>query len=312
MIPHMRIVSLLASATEIVCALGAGEMLVGRSHECDNPPWVSKLPACTRPAFDTTLSSREIDEEVRRRIHNGLPLYHVDAELIRELKPDFLITQAHCDVCAVTPADVERAECPAAVQVLALSAGSLEGIFQGIRDIARALQRAHEGELLIGAMCSRINDVRTAVKNFPTPSVVVLEWIDPIFAMANWGPELVEAANGRLILGEKAKHSVAIPWESVVAADPEFLIIAPCGFDLDRTRNEMVTLGMHPGWHELRAVRDGLVAIADGNKYFNRSGTTIVETVEILAEILHPRLKKTSWLGRAWQRCKCTSDALTG
>src|SRR5579864_812387 len=128
----MRIVSLLASATEIVCALDAGDSLVGRSHECDNPPWVRSLPSCSEPAFDISVSSREIDAEVRRRLHAGEPLYHIDMELIRSLQPDLVITQSHCDVCAVTPADLERGGCAIAARQLSLSAATIEEIFRGV------------------------------------------------------------------------------------------------------------------------------------------------------------------------------------
>ena len=253
----MRIVSLLASGTEIVCGLGAGEWLVGRSHECDNPPWVKRLPACTQPAFDVSMSSRQIDEEVRRRLKSGEPLYHVDTERINALEPELLITQEHCHVCAVTPADVERAGCVVAPQVLALQAGSLEGIFEGVFSIGRALGREEDASGLVARMKGRIDAVARAVKHRKTPTVVALEWTDPIFAMGNWGPELVEAANGRLLLGEKGDFSRAIDWKLVRDADPDWLIIAPCGFDLDRTLREAKTLESLPGWLDLRAVRKG-------------------------------------------------------
>jgi iron complex transport system substrate-binding protein len=296
----MRVVSLLASGTEIVCGLGAGEWLVGRSHECDNPPWVAGLPECTRPAFDVSMSSGRIDAEVRRRLKASEPLYNVDTDLINSLEPDLLITQEHCNVCAVTPADVKRAGCVAAVQVLALRAGSVQGILDGIFSIARALGREKDAANLVDAMKGRVSTVHTAVKRLRAPSLVVLEWIDPVFAMGNWGPELVEAANGRLMLGEKGEFSKAIDWQRVRAADPEWLIVAPCGFDLERTTREVPTLEALPGWFDLSAVRQGKVALADGNKYFNRSGTTIVETVEILAEILHGY--SAGHRGRAWLR----------
>jgi iron complex transport system substrate-binding protein len=284
----MRVISLLASGTEIVCALGAGDALVGRSHECDNPEWVGKLPSCTRPAFDVNVSSGEIDAEVRRRLKTGEPLYHIDTDLIRELRPDLLITQAHCEVCAVTPGDVERAGCGRlAGQVLALTAGSVQGIFDGIMSVAHAINVPAAGEALIVQMRSRIQAVTDAVRHKPAPTVVMLEWTDPIFSMGNWGPELVEAANGKVLLGEKGQHSQAIPWERVREADPDYLIIAPCGFGIERTLRETPTLERLPGWAEMRAVRAGRVALADGNKYFNRSGITIVDTVEIIAEILH-------------------------
>jgi iron complex transport system substrate-binding protein len=294
----MRVVSLLASGTEIVCAMGAGEWLVGRSHECDNPPSVKGLPECTRPAFDVSMASGRIDAEVRRRLRAGEPLYHVDTELIHSLEPDLLIAQEHCEVCAVTPGDVQRAGCVVAAQVLALSAGSVQGIFDGILAIGRAMGREPDAADLVDAMKRRMDAVHAAVAHHRAPSLVVLEWIDPVFAMGNWGPELVAAANGRLVLGEKGEHSSAIDWQRVCDADPEWLIIAPCGFDLERTIREAPTLEILPGWSDLRAVRQGKVVLADGNRYFNRSGTTIVETVEILAEILHGY--PAGHRGRAW------------
>ncbi len=299
----MRVISLLASATEIVCALGAGDSLVGRSHECDNPPWVRKLPACTRAAFDVNMPSVKIDAEVRRRLKAGEPLYHVDSDLIRELRPDLLIAQAHCEVCAVTPQDVQRAGCGLlAPQVLALTAGSVDGIFAGVRSVAQAMNLGAAGETLVAQMRARIQAVTEAVQDRPTPTVVMLEWTDPIFSMGNWGPELVEAANGWLLLGEKGQYSRPISWESVRDADPDHLIIAPCGYAIEKTLRELPMLQGRPGWDQLKAVRSGQVAVADGNLYFNRSGTTIVETVEIIAEILHGRRVKPAGHADAWQR----------
>ena len=297
----MRVVSLLASGTEIVCALGAGDTLVGRSHECDNPAWVRTLPACTRPAFDITVSSREIDAEVRRRLKASEPLYHVDADLIRRLEPDLLITQVHCEVCAVTPEDVARAGCSVLTDhVVALSAGSVAGIYDGIRSVANAIGRPAAGDALIADMQGRIDVVTAAVRDRPVPTLVLLEWTDPTFAIGNWGPELVEAAGGRPLLGEKERHSAAIPWKRVLEADPDYLIVAPCGFDLERTIQEVSVLEALPDWFNLTAVKRGQVGFADGNKYFNRSGTTIVETVEILAEILHGGRSAPRWRGEAW------------
>jgi iron complex transport system substrate-binding protein len=297
----MRVVSLLASATEIICALGAGEWLVGRSHECDHPEWVKTLPACTRPEFDVSISSGQIDAEVRRRLKAGEPLYHVDVDLIDSLKPDLLVAQEHCEVCAVTPADVDRAGgCRLAVgQIVALRAGSVRGIYDDVTAIGRALGLERAAADLVDAMRSRIDAVHQSVSHRAAPSLVLVEWTDPVFAMSNWIPELVDAANGRLLLGDRGVHSTAIDWQRVRDADPEWLIVAPCGFDLERTRREVPTLESLPGWFELRAVRDGKVVLADGNRYFNRSGTTIVETAEILAEILHGR--RAGYRGEAWE-----------
>src|SRR5882724_4518543 len=229
----MRVVSLLASGTEIVCALGSGDSLVGRSHECDNPAWVKSLPLCSEAAFDVSVSSREIDAEVNRRIRAGEPLYTIHNQLIQSLAPDLVITQAHCEVCAVTPEDVERSGCATpAASVLALTAGSLDGIFEGILSIARALGKESEGRALVEREQARLDAVRERVAGRPRPSLAMLEWMKPLFAMGNWGPELVEIANGDLRLGKKGEHSSAIPFDQLRQADPEFIIVAPCGFDL--------------------------------------------------------------------------------
>jgi iron complex transport system substrate-binding protein len=303
----VRIVSLLASATEIVCALGAGEMLVGRSHECDNPDWVRCLPPCSAPAFDVSFSSGEIDAEVRRRLRSGEPLYHIHGELIRELRADLLITQSHCEVCAITPADVERTgACAPASRQLTLSASSLVEIFQGIRRISQELGLEQKGEILVRHERERLNTVREKVKCFRRPTVVMLEWTDPLFAMGNWGPELVDVANGDLLLGKKGEYSTAIPAEQLRRADPEYLIVAPCGFNLERSLQEQTVLDRYPWWPELQAVRNGKVAFADGNLLFNRSGMTVTQTAEVIAEILHGVSFQGTTEGGSWrwiERC---------
>ena len=283
-----RIVSLLASGTEIVCALGAGDRLVGRSHECDNPDWVKSLPRCSEPAFDISVSSREIDREVNRRIRAGEPLYRIHGELIRGLSPDLLIAQAHCEVCAVTPGDLSRAGCEwNGARVLALSPFSVEDIFESIAQVAGALDAVEQGRAVVQRERERLERVRRNVAGRRRPSVVMLEWMDPLFAMGNWGPELVEIAGGDLLLGSRGQHSAAIPAELLREADPEFLIVAPCGFSLERALAERPALESLPWWRELRAVRTGTAAFADGNLFFNRSGMTISQTAEIIAEILH-------------------------
>ncbi len=298
----MRIVSLLASATEIVCALGAGDTLVGRSHECDNPPWVQSLPRCSEPAFDISRPSREIDAEVKRRLRSGEPLYRIDNRLIRQLAPDLIIAQSHCEVCAVTPADVVRSGCEGApAPVLGLSAGSIEEIYKSIREIARVIGREPEGRAVIERERRRLDAVRRKAADRIRRSVVVLEWTDPIFATGNWVPELVEAANGELLIGRKNEYSRAITGEQIASADPEFLIVAPCGFNLQRACAERPVLESHTWWHGLSAVRHGRIAFADGNLFFNRSGMTIARTAEILAEILHGLVFGAATQGVHWR-----------
>jgi iron complex transport system substrate-binding protein len=213
-------------------------------------------------------------------------LYHVHGELIHELHPDLLITQSHCEVCAVTPGDVERS-CGHAARQLALSASSLEDIFQSILRISIELGMEERGDALLRRERQRLGAVREKAAGFSRPTVVMLEWADPVFAMGNWGPELVEIANGELVLGKKGEYSAAIPAEQLRDADPECLIVAPCGFNLERSLREQNVLERYPWWRELRAVRSGNVAFADGNLFFNRSGMTVSETAEIIAEILH-------------------------
>lgn len=286
MIGSTRVISLLASGTEIVCGLGGGSLLVGRSHECDNPSWVMGLPVCTRPAFDISVSCGEIDAEVKRRLALGQALYNIDTDLLSSLRPDVLITQVHCEVCAVTPADVKRGGYDIAAQIVPLQAGTVRGIYDDIVAIGQVLDLEAHAANLVSSMKRRIENIAKAVLRRHAPSVIVLEWTNPLYASGNWCPELVEAANGALALRNDGLSST-VAWEQVRNADPEYIIIAPCGFDLQRTIRELPYLASLPGWSDLRAVRQGNVAFCDGNKYFNRSGVTIVETVEILAEILH-------------------------
>jgi iron complex transport system substrate-binding protein len=298
----VRVVSLLAGATEIVCALGAGEMLVGRSHECDNPSWVRRLPSCSEPAFDVSVASGEIDAEVRRRLHAGEPLYHIDMELIRELRPDLVITQSHCDVCAVTPADLERGARAIDARQLSLSAATIAEILGSVLQVAAALGLAAEGQVVVDRESARLDALRRRTGALRRPTVVLLEWTDPFFAMGNWGPELVEIANGEPLLGHPGEFSTAIPAERLREADPEYLIVAPCGFNLERAERELAVLERHSWWGDLRAVRSGKVIFADGNLFFNRSGMTIAESGEILAEILHGENRDgASFRGRAWK-----------
>lgn len=284
----MRVVSLLASATEIVCALDAGDTLVGRSHECDNPEWVSRLPRCSEPAFDVLGPSRAIDAEVRRRLRAGEPLYHVANDRIRALRPDLVIAQTHCEVCAVTPAAVERdPSCLTEFRLVGMSAFSLDDISASIAAVADALGRSAQGQDVIARERARLDAVHRAFAPLPRPTVALIEWTDPMFVMGNWMPELVRVAGGEPVLGHPGELSRGESVSQLVEADPEFVIVAPCGFPLERALAERPVLEAYPGWRDLRAVRAGHVAIADGNRYFNRSGMTVGRTAEIIAQILH-------------------------
>ncbi|MGO9834145.1 MAG: ABC transporter substrate-binding protein [Polyangiaceae bacterium] len=295
----MRVVSLLASATETVCELGAGDTLVGRSHECDHPAWVQRLPSLSRPSFDITGSSADIDRRVRERLATGAPLYEVDERALAALAPDVLLTQTHCEVCAVTPGNLAPELCRQ--PVAALETGTLQGILDGFVEVARVLGVEDRGAALALRCRATLEAVRDRARALPRARVACLEWIDPVFAMGNWGPELVEAAGGEAVLGRPGAHSSTTPWEAVVNEDPDVIVMAACGFAIERTASEMHVMEARPGWSDLRAVRQGRVFVADGNRFFNRSGPSAFETAEVLAEILHPTSFEARHEGRDWR-----------
>lgn len=301
----MRVASLLASGTELVCALGQGAALVGRSHECDDPPWVTALPPLSRPTFDVTGPSEEIDRLVKDKLRAGEPLYEIDRDRLSALAPDVVITQVHCDVCAVGPAALDPAHGWPALrgfETVSMRGGSLDGILDDFAAVAAAIGSAAAGARLVAEIRARLRAWGEGLAGARRPSVVCLEWTDPVFPMGNWGPELVAHAGGSCRLGNPNAHSAAVPWQAVLDADPEVLVVAPCGFGLERAAGEMPGLAARPGWAGLRAVRDGQVYVADGNRYFNRSGPAVFETVDLLVEILHPDLVPPRFEGRWYRR----------
>jgi iron complex transport system substrate-binding protein len=299
----VRIASLLASGTELVCALGLGEQLVGRSHECDEPAWVRALPQLSRPTFPIDGPSGEIDRHVRERLRAGQPLYEVDEERLAALGPDVVLTQTHCEVCAVSPANLSCGV-PARLErrrVVALDGGTLETVLEGFGRVADVLGVPEAGAALVARLRARADAVAARVRALPWPRVGCIEWIDPVFAMGNWGPELVTLAGGTTVLGQAAARSTTTAWEAVLDADPDVLIVAPCGFTLGRTLAEMPTLASRPGWRDLTAVRAGRVFAADGNAFFNRAGPSLFETPEVLAEMLHPTVFEPRHRDVAWR-----------
>jgi iron complex transport system substrate-binding protein len=307
--PHPRIVSLIASATEIVCALGRGQQLVGRSHECDFPPDVARLPVLTAPKFSVEGASAEIDTRVRQIVRDGLAVYSVDAEALSALKPDVILTQDHCDVCAVSLADVEAATCTwtgRPVAIVSLKPDALADAYADIGRVARALGAPDAGDALVRAMQRRIAAVGTRVaagpRPRPRPRVAFIEWVEPPMAGGNWMPELIEAAGGVNLLGTAGRRSDWMQWQDLLAADPDAIVVAPCGYDLDRCLAERPLLEAKPGWPGLAAVRSSRVYFADGNAYFNRPGPRLADTVELLAEMLHPEAVSPAHEGTAWVR----------
>ncbi|MGH7905062.1 MAG: cobalamin-binding protein [Candidatus Binataceae bacterium] len=301
-----RIVSLLPSATEIVCALGLESELVGRSHECDYPPSVANLPALTSPKFNPDGSSPEIDRQVRSIVSQALSVYRVDVDRLKELRPDFIVTQSQCEVCAVSEEDVRRAVLELTgkrPEIISLTARDIAGIWSDIERTGAALGVADKAREVVDGLRARREAIRRRADAIGyRPGVVCIEWLDPLMIAGNWMPEMVDAAGGRDLLSAPGQHSPSIRFEDLAAAVPEVILVAPCGFPIKRSLAEMTTLLDHPGWPKLSAAQNQRVFIADGNQYFNRPGPRIADSLEILAEIIHPAAFHFGHEGAGWQR----------
>jgi iron complex transport system substrate-binding protein len=302
----MRIVSLLPSATEIVCALGFEHALVGRSHECDFPPAVSHLPSLTTPKFNPEGSSAEVNRRVLTILRDALAVYRVDADRLRELQPDVIVTQSQCDVCAVSMRDVEDAVAQwvgIRPTIVSLAPYALADIFADIERVATALAVTERGSEVTRRLRSRMDAIATEARPLASvPRIAIIEWIDPLMAAGNWMPELVAMAAGGNLFGCAGEHSPWMKFDELTAADPEVILFSPCGFNMDRTLNELPALTGNPEWPRLQAVRQRKVFVADGNQYFNRPGPRIAESLEILAEILHPERFSFGHEGHGWRR----------
>jgi len=287
-----RVVSLLPAGTEIAAALGVIDYVVGVSHECDFPGEVNAKPRVTHcPIHDAGLSSREVDEWVRRALHTNGTIYTIDEPLMRELCPDVILTQKLCDVCAVGYGTVARlAETlPGSPMLVNLEPSSLSDIFDDIRRVAKACGVSERAEKVVPQLSRRVETVRErAAKIDSRPKCFLMEWIDPPFCSGHWGPELVEIAGGRDPLGKKHQPSVEIRWEAVLEAQPEVIVLALCGYDADRARRDYELLKKFPKFDSLPATQTGRIHIVDASAYFSRPGPRIVDSLEILAGILHP------------------------
>lgn len=290
MTSSLRVASFLPAATEIVCALEMGSSLVLRSHECDHPPWVTALPAATGSKLDADGRSYGIHERVRGLLQEGLSVYRVHGELLQELRPHVLVTQEHCEACAVGPeqvVDAVRSFLDDSVTVVSLEGETLEGVEEDFRKVARALDMEADGHELVAQFRARLARVGRRSLGESRPRVAVLEWMEPLMGAGNWVPELVSLAGGTPVFGEPGMHSPWLEEGRLEAEDPEVLVLAPCGYTVERTLGGLTTITARPEWGRLSAVRERRVYVADGHHYFNRPGPRLADSAEVLAEILH-------------------------
>lgn len=314
-----RIVSLLPSATEILAVLGLGQYQVGRSHECDYPPEVAALPICTAPQFNPEGSSAEIHDRVTDLLIRALGVYRVEVEQLAALKPTHILTQAQCDVCAVSLGDVEAAVASLTgfhPQIISLQPNRLAELWDDLIRVSDAIggkapRPQTEVAMVedrtfrtIATLKQRIAACQRAVLAAShRPRVACIEWTEPLMAAGNWIPELVTLARAEPCFGTVGQHSPWINWDDLAAADADILVLMPCGYDLPQTRSDAQALTRHPQWPTLKAVQKGEVYVTDGNQYFNRPGPRLVDSLEILVEICHPDLPAAhQYRDSGWQR----------
>jgi len=296
----MRIVSLLASATEMIYALGCLDQLVGRSHECDYPPEVQSLPVVSKAQIDIDTSSAQIDAQIKQLAHKtaepedpalkALSIYTIDVDQLQILQPDIIFTQTQCEVCAVSERDVMQAiQHLTGLQprVVSLAPYQLNDVWEDVLRVGEALARYDQAKMLVSGYKKRLDYLRHATSKFGIRQrVTVLEWLDPLMAAGNWTPELVDYAGGENVFGEVGLHSPWLSWEELQGEDPDVLVLSPCGFSIERTLQDIAILQEHPAWQSLRAVKNRRVYAIDGNQYLNRSGPRLVESAELLGRVI--------------------------
>ncbi len=288
----MRIVSLLPSATEIVCELGLADSLVGISHDCDYPPEIRGKPALSDAIVSAAEPSRVIEDRIRGAVHQGTSVYHLDEEELARLGPNLILTQELCTVCAPSFTMVKQAAkvLDAETKIVSLEPRELQDVLDNIVLVGELTGTERRAQALVERLRSRIEAVRAQAAAAIRPRVACLEWLDPIYVGGHWVPEMVELAGGLDVLGRRGEPSRVVEWDEVVAAAPEVLVLMPCGFDIARTRGELGALTARPSWWALPAVRHRRVFLTDASSYFNRPGPRLVDGLEILAAGIHPNI----------------------
>ncbi|MEH6468040.1 MAG: cobalamin-binding protein [Porticoccus sp.] len=291
----MKIVSLLPSATEIICGIGLRDQLVGVTHECDYPADVVGLPIVTRSRIPKGLPSHEIDTIVRGQLETDSALYSLEEEVLASLAPDLIVTQSLCDVCAVSADEVTSVACqlPKKANVINLEPTCLNDVLETILVVGNAAERPLVAQAYYDSLIQRVENVVQSTESIgydSRPRVAILEWLDPLFDGGHWYPELIEMAGGTPCFGHRDKPSCSRSWEDLVAAQPDVILVSLCGFDLERTARDMPLLVDQPGFSKLPAAQNDQIYMVDGNCYFSRPGPRLVDSLEILANLLHPEV----------------------
>jgi iron complex transport system substrate-binding protein len=301
----MKIVSLLPSATEIVAALGLAEKLVGRSHECDWPTGLDHLRVLTQPKMNPLQDAATIDRDVRALVEDGVSVYKLDAEAIRALAPDFVITQSQCELCAVSLGEVQNAlqdwVAESAPQLVSLEPMALKDVAQDIANVGAALGVAEKAAALNGEIAAGFAALRARTAKLPRRKIFFMEWTQPLMGAGNWMPETIAAAGGDVVLGQEGVHSPIVSMADIAAAAPDVIIVGPCGFSIERAAQELEILRDNKEWQNLQAVKNGEVYLVNGNHFFNRPGPRLLQSAQIIAEILHadsfaPDNHQSGWL----------------
>ena len=296
-----RIISLLPSSTEILCRLGLREKLIGVSHECDYPHSVRGLPILTKAKFDTRGNGSQIDKRVQVLLKKNQSVYEINVNLLKKLSPDLIVTQSQCELCAVSLKDVRKATTDMDTDILSLQPNTLSDVWQDFDKVAESTGASNSLKTLKLEIKKRLETISNKVKRLPKqPTVLCIEWIEPIMLGGNWIPELVNLAGGVNLISCAGEHSRIFKWEDVLRTDPDFIIIMPCGFNLKRSLSEIDYLKRQINWNELKAVKAKQVVIVDGNQYFNRPGPRLLDSIEILQEVFNFNGQKKIF-NQAWK-----------
>jgi iron complex transport system substrate-binding protein len=302
----LRIVSLIPSGTEILAALGLTSVIVGRSHECDYPPEIEDRPICTQARLNSNAPSQEINNQVNKLIQEALSIYQINTDVLEKLQPTHIVTQDQCDVCAVTLSEVEKAVASltdSSPEIVSLQPNVLRDLWTDIERVANVF--GVNSQNLLKNLEARVKIVEQKTQGLSKiehlPTVACIEWTDPLMIAANWIPELVSLAGGKPTFGVTGQSSTSLKWEALLSANPDVIIFMLCGLNLERTRQEVQLLTQLPEWQQVHAYQTGRVYITDGNSYFNRPGPRLVDSLEILAELLHPEIFEYGYKGKAWE-----------